>query len=97
MKFEMGELVATPGALKALDEASPRKGLSAMALVAPYLIRHLSGDWGVVSPGDKKANDCAIDGEDRIMSAYVLADNTRIWIITEWDRSITTVLLPEEY
>jgi hypothetical protein len=61
------------------------------------LTRHLSGDWGEIPKDDAKANQEALKNGDRIMSGYPLEDGTRIWIITEWDRSVTTFLLPDEY
>ena len=64
--------------------------------VLDCLKRHLSGDWGEVCAEDKKANDWALYNEERILSAYDV-ENARIWIITEWDRSITTILFPDEY
>lgn len=94
-RFPAGQIVATPGALRALEEAgqTPRE----------FLARHLAGDWGDVDQGDKQANDAAcqyegdLDRQDRILSAYRTARGIRIWIITERDRSATTLLLPEEY
>lgn len=63
------------------------------------LNRHMSGDWGDLDPEDKVLNDDAVNGEDRILSAYNYADDhsLKIWIITEWDRSVTTILFPHEY
>ena len=59
--------------------------------------RHLSGDWGDMSDSDKKQNDDAVrTGETRIFSAYEFTAG-RLWVITEWDRSVTTILLPSEY
>ena len=54
-------------------------------------------DWGDLSEEDKKANDKALKNGERIMSSYNTENNIRIWVITEWDRSVTTVLLPEDY
>ena len=88
-KFSMGMVFATPGALdafKAADESS---------LV--FLMRHASGDWGDVCEEDRNANEFALENELRLFSAYHLGDSTKIWIITEADRSVTTILLPEEY
>jgi hypothetical protein len=88
-KFNLGQTVATPGALAAftVNEQTP----------IAFLYRHISGDWGNLDPEDRAANDRALDVGERILSAYELADGTRIWIITEADRSSTCVLLPEEY
>ena len=60
------------------------------------LNRHRQGDWGDVCDEDKKANDFALDNKERILSSYEL-DGEKIWIITEWDRSVTTILFPSEY
>lgn len=86
--FPMGQIVGTPPALDALDKA----GVSAKV----YLDRHVCGDWGEVSKADAKQNNQGIK-EDRLMSVYTLSTGVQIWIITEWDRSVTTILLPEDY
>ena len=88
-KFSLGNLVATPAALDALRES----GEDALS----YLARHANGDWGVVDSEDAQLNDQAVRDGTRIFSAYVLQSGVRIWIITEADRSATTVLLPEDY
>jgi len=63
-----------------------------------YLHRHLAGDWGDLSEQDKRQNQRALrTGEGNLMSSYRLGDNLTLWIITEWDRSQTTLLLPDEY
>ena len=87
--FVMGKLVATPGALEKLNEAGQRP--------IDFLARHLSGDWGDVDEEDRRANDIAIAEGTRLLSAYRLDTGTKIWIITEADRSSTCILLPEEY
>ncbi len=88
--FALGQTVATPGALAALEASGET--------FFPYMTRHVTGDWGDLSPGDAKQNDEAVrTGEDRVFSAYRLKNGTKIWIITEWDRSVTTILLPEDY
>ena len=61
------------------------------------LQRHSSGDWGEVCEEDRKSNDKALRDESRILSVYRTRDGVKFWIITEWDRSITTVLMPEDY
>ena len=88
-KFPLGQLVATPGGLDALE----RTGQSPLE----FLSRHGSGDWGEVCEADKKENDFSVRNGFRLLSAYRLRDGTKIWIITEADRSATTILLPEEY
>ena len=62
-----------------------------------FLDRHAACDWGEICPQDKTLNDEAIDGEARIMSVYRTSLGVRLWVITEADRSATTILLPEEY
>lgn len=86
--FPLGQIVSTPGALALLDQ---------MAVNADELTqRHQHGDWGNVPPEDAEENENAILNGNRILSSYELGDK-RIWIITESDRSSTTLLLPEEY
>ena len=87
--FLLGQVVATPGALDALDRAAT----NAMDLIQ----RHQSGDWGNVPPGDAEENDRSAINGWRILSSYSLSDEKNLWIITEADRSVTTLLLPEEY
>ena len=88
-KFELGTVVATPGALAALEEAQET--------ALGYLARHESGDWGTVPPEDWEENEFSLTNEFRILSSYTLRDGTTIWIITEADRSVTTILLPSDY
>jgi hypothetical protein len=88
-RFPLGQTVATPGALAALEEN--HQG------VQSYLARHQAGDWGDLDAADRTENDRAVTNGDRILSAYRLPDATRIWVITEADRSSTCILLPEEY
>jgi hypothetical protein len=87
--FELGRIVATPGALEAFREAGE--------LEFPYLTRHLLGDWGEVDAHDRRANNRALKEGTRILSAYTLHGGERVWVITEADRSSTCILLPEEY
>lgn len=64
----------------------------------PYLHRHLNGDWGDLDDYDRRRNDAALkSGEERLFSSYQVAPSQQLWIITEWDRSVTTLLLPSEY
>ncbi len=65
-------------------------------ILIPYLMRHAVGDWGDVCIEDKISNDAATHTGQRVLSAYQLFGQ-KIWIITEWDRSVTTVLFPSEY
>lgn len=89
IKFSPGSIVATPGALEAF-RASGEEPL-------PFLQRHLTGDWGELDEHDCRENELSFEHGWRILSCYRLSDGTRIWIITEADRSVTTLLLPEEY
>lgn len=61
------------------------------------LARHARGDWGEVCEEDAAANEQALEAGARLLSAYDAPDGTRFWVITEWDRSVTTVLLPDDY
>ncbi len=86
--FPLGQVVATPGALDALAAA----GVTPTALLA----RHAAGDWGDVPPEDAAENERSVARGFRIISSYPVGDE-RMWIITEADRSATTLLLPSEY
>jgi hypothetical protein len=89
-KFKLGSIFSTPGAEEALAEASEDAAI--------YLALHHSGDWGDVSESDKKENELSLKKGFRIVSAYILPNTgEKIWIITEADRSSTTILLPSEY
>ena len=88
-KFSLGQVVATPGALQALGVAGDTP--------QTFLARHVTGDWGDLDAEDRAENDLSAMQGFRILSAYHLSDGTKIWIITEADRSSTTILLPEEY
>lgn len=86
-KFDLGRLAGTPGALAALSAEE----------VADALVRHVRGDWGLVGPDDWRENDIALEKGFRLFSVYESAGGQRFWVITEADRSVTTVLLPSEY
>ena len=88
MLFPLGRLLATPGAMNHL-------ALSEVA-ASTLIDRHHSGDWGELGPADRKTNDDAVLCGDRIVSAYTVA-GLKLYVITEWDRSYTTVLLASEY
>lgn len=83
-KFPLGRIVATPGAIAL--------GIN----FAPYINRHVRGDWGDVDSEDWERNNVSVGEGSRIISAYQTAA-WRIWIITEADRTVTTILLPSEY
>jgi hypothetical protein len=93
-KFQVGQCCATHGALGALEDNNQH------AIV--FISRHQSGDWGDLDADDKARNEAALipnaDGEcDRIFSAYHLKDGQKIYVITEWDRSRTTIMRWDEY
>jgi hypothetical protein len=87
--FSLGQLVATPGALAALEKA----GQNAME----FLSRHVTGDWGDIPEEDKKENQFSLENDFRLMSSYRTTADDRVWVITEGTRSHTTLLLPDEY
>lgn len=91
--IELGRVMATPGVIQALYESDQGPG---QAIV--MLSRHAHGDWGDLDDEDRESNDRAASlGGERILSSYNLDGGGRLWIITEADRSATTLLLPEEY
>jgi len=92
-KFPLGRVVITSAALVAVLERGPAGLLTAIEC----LKRHHFGDWGDVSAEDKTANDLALNNEGRLHSAYHIDPELDLWIITEWDRSVTTLLLPSDY
>jgi len=85
--IRLGRIVTTPNALMSLTQNDILVGLQ----------RHQAGDWGSLTEDDRAANDLALTQRKRIVSAYSAANGTRFWVITEADRSATTVLLPEDY
>ena len=88
-QFPAGRIVATPGALALLEEAqkSPPE----------FLSRHLRGDWGDLCQEDKAENELSLKHGFRLLSSYPVTESETLWIITEADRSVTTLLLPSEY
>ncbi len=87
IKFALGRVVITAHADSVLN---PQEVQSA-------LVRHAIGDWGDVSREDRLANERGLKEQDRLFSVYHAANTRKFWIITEWDRSRTTILLPEDY
>ena len=88
-RFKLGQVVATPGALEALEDAGQASG--------EFLRKHVSGDWGDVEPDDRRENETSVEGGFRILSAYTTSKGVNLWVITEADRSSTCILLPDEY
>ena len=88
-RFRLGTLCGTPGALDALRTA----GMD----IADLLQRHVTGDWGDVDAEDRETNERAVQHGGQIVSSYVLSTQVKVWVISEADRSVTTLLLPEEY
>lgn len=93
-RFKLGQVVATQGALAALNDNK----MSAWTLLS----RHLAGDYGSVDEHDRQANEQAIEDGSRILSAYVLPDQSKLWVITtaaddRGNRESTCVLTPDEY
>lgn len=86
-KFRLGHLVSTPNALLQLPNEEIIKAIQ----------RHQGGDWGEVDEHDRQANERALLECTRIFSVYHTADGVKFWVITEADRSVTTVLMPEDY
>jgi len=86
-KFPLGRMQATPNALSKIPNEEILSALS----------RHIKGDWGIVDNHDRAANERALAQGERLFSVYYSSRNVRFWIITEADRSLTTVLLPEDY
>ena len=88
-RFPSGQIVATPGVLEALANAGQTP--------LEFLCRHLLGDWGEVCAEDAAENELALREGFRLLSAYRTSQGVKLWIITEADRSVTTLLLPSEY
>ena len=93
-KFSLGQIVATPGALEALEKANQS--------AIEFIQRHARGDWGDVCDEDREANDEALIDGSRLLSAYRTSLGEKIWVITEaaddsGKRAATTILLPSEY
>ena len=89
-KFSLGQVVATPAALDAISECGQTP--------AEFLDRHVSGDWGDLDDEDRRLNDEALVDGGRIFSAYILSDGkTKVWLISEANRSSTACISPSEY
>ncbi|KAG8150194.1 hypothetical protein [Burkholderia catarinensis] len=88
-RFKLGRVLATPAAVDVLNQAQ--------VSIIDLLIRHVRGDWGDLSESDRQQNELSVEAGLRILSSYVLPNRQTVWVITEWDRSATTFLLPGDY
>jgi hypothetical protein len=88
-KFRLGRLVATPAALE-LIQGEGREPME-------FVERHVKGDFGDLSEHDRLANEAALVNGSRILSSYIVTGQERVWVLTEADRSATTLLLPSDY
>ena len=86
-RFSLGQLVMTPGVQATLSRED----------IVAAIRRHVTGDWGEVDEHDRRENELSVKEGFRILSAYTSSAGERFWVITEADRSVTTVLLPSEY
>lgn len=86
-RFSLGKVVVTPGVVADVAHDEILRALS----------RHVRGDWGIMQREDWEANERALVNEGRLVSVYNTAAKVKFYVITEWDRSVTTVLLPSEY
>jgi hypothetical protein len=87
--FLLGQTVMTIGAKEALEDSNETP--------ITFLSKHQTGDWGIIGKEDSQENEFSLKNGYRLLSAYLTANGEKIWIITEADRSVTTILLPEEY
>jgi hypothetical protein len=93
-KFSLGQMLATPGALEAIEESGQTPD--------EFVARHAAGDWGDLSEEDRQLNEISVKDGSRILSAFLTANGVKIWVITEatddeGNRAATTILLPDEY
>ncbi len=90
VRFDPGHIVMTHGVSELVQQGRFNPNVC--------LRRHLGGDWGDLDDSDRRQNDAALkSGTDRLFSSYEVGPGLKVWVITEWDRSVTTVLLPSEY
>lgn len=87
--FPLGQVCATPAAMDLMEQMS----LSPLE----FIVRHVFGDWGQVCQDDRDANQAALQNGTRLLSAYEVPNGQRLWVLTEADRSVTTLLLPSDY
>ncbi|WP_175948153.1 hypothetical protein [Burkholderia pyrrocinia] len=88
-RFKLGRIFATPAALEVIAAAH--------VSIIDLLIRHVRGDWGDLSESDRQQNELSVEAGLRLLSSYILPGGQTVWVITEWDRSSTTFLLPGDY
>ncbi|WP_414442414.1 hypothetical protein [Burkholderia sp. 22PA0106] len=88
-RFKLGRIFATPAALHACENSN--------VAIFDLLLRHLRGDWGDLPESDRQQNERSLEVGLSLLSSYKLPDGQVVWVITEWDRSITTLLLPSDY
>jgi len=88
-RLKLGRIFVTPAALAVLQATD--------VSIFDLLLRHLRGDWGDISETDRQQNELSLTAGLRILSSYPLRSDCKVWVITEWDRSATTVLLPGDY
>jgi len=87
--FSLGQLCATPGALEVLEQSGQQP--------IHFVARHVAGDWSEMDAEDQQTNREALECGARVLSSYTTKNGQKLWIITEADRSVTTLLLPSEY
>jgi hypothetical protein len=88
-KFNPGKIVMTPGVFNLKKEILDK--------IPQFINRHIQGDWGDLCDEDKNTNNLFLEEGERLFSSYITEGKERIWIITEADRSVTTILLPDDY
>jgi len=88
-RFKLGRIFATPDALEVIARAQ--------VPIIDLLIRHVSGDWGELAESDRQQNELSVEAGLRILSSYLLPNQQVVWVVTEWDRTSTTFLLPGDY
>jgi hypothetical protein len=91
-RFDLGQIVQTSGVYEKIS-----KDINFFLYVNECLNRYIKCDWGEMCDEDKEMNDLAVETEGRILASYESKDMPKIYIITEWDRSVTTILFPSEY
>lgn len=90
-KFDLGQVVSTAAVYAMREENAEFR-----AFVSDSFHRYILGDWGDLCDEDKARNDWAVDNAEQILGCYIFKDDLKIYIITEWNRSATTILFPEE-